>query len=105
MVQMFFAQLTAGCRRYVGTNWQIRLTLFTLAPSSEYHSARAPFTHPSPHPKRQSDRFSCFCTAHVRKSLYFTTGCHFPPLKSPLPMRDLEHHPIRGSLGTPQSLT
>jgi len=31
-------------------------------------------THPSPQPKRQIDRFSRFCTAYGRKSLYFTMG-------------------------------
>ena len=33
-----------------------------------------PWTHPSPHPKRHVDRFSRFCTAHDRRSLYFTMG-------------------------------
>ena len=34
-----------------------------------------PSAHLSPQPKRQIDRFSSrFCTAHGRKSLYFTTG-------------------------------
>jgi len=37
-----------------------------------------PLAHPSPQPKGQIDRFSCFCTAHGRKSLYFTTGVPFP---------------------------
>jgi len=43
-----------------------------------------PSAHPSPQPKRQVDQLSRFCTAHGRKSLYFTTGasfpqnCHFP---------------------------
>ena len=34
----------------------------------------------SPQPKRQIDRFSHFCTAHNRKSLYFTMGNHFPKI-------------------------
>jgi len=33
-----------------------------------------PSAHPSPRPKRQIDRFSRFCTAHGRMSLYFTMG-------------------------------
>jgi len=33
-----------------------------------------PSAHPSPQPKRQIVRFSHFCTAHCRKSLYFTMG-------------------------------
>jgi len=37
-----------------------------------------PSAHPSPQPKRQIDRFSRLCTAHVRESLYFTTGNSFP---------------------------
>jgi len=42
-----------------------------------------PLAHPSPQPKRQIDQFSRFCTAHGRKSIYFTNGrpflqnCHF----------------------------
>jgi len=39
-----------------------------------------PSAHPSPQPKRQIDRFSCFCTAHDRKSLYFTMGNPFPQI-------------------------
>jgi len=39
---------------------------------------------PSPNPKRHIDRFSCFCTADGRVSLYFTTAAH-SPLKLPLP--------------------
>jgi len=37
-----------------------------------------PSAHLSPHPKRQIDRFSRFCTAHGRKCLYFTMGDPFP---------------------------
>jgi len=36
-----------------------------------------PSAHPSPQPKRKIDRFSRFCTAHGRKSLYFTMGLPF----------------------------
>jgi len=39
--------------------------------------------HPSLQPKWQIDRFSRFCTAHGRKSLYFTMGYPFPQ-NSPL---------------------
>jgi len=46
----------------------------TLAPPGEYDSTHASSARPSPKPKRQIDRFSRFCTAHVRKSLYFTIG-------------------------------
>jgi len=34
----------------------------------------------SPQPKLQIDRFSHFCTAHGRKSLYFAMGDHFPKI-------------------------
>jgi len=34
-----------------------------------------------PQPRRHLDRFSHFCTAHRRVSLYFTMGRPFPPLK------------------------
>ena len=37
-----------------------------------------PSAYPSPQPTRQIDRFSHFCTAHGRKSLYFTMGAPFP---------------------------
>jgi len=47
-----------------------------------------PWTHPSPKTKRHLDRFSRFCTAHGRGSLFFTTGRPFPsPLKLCLPIR------------------
>jgi len=39
---------------------------------------------PESKPKRHLDRFSRFCTAHGRESLYFTTGRPFSPLKLPL---------------------
>jgi len=37
-----------------------------------------PLACPSTQPKRQIDQFRCFCTAHSRKSLYFTMGAPFP---------------------------
>ena len=37
-----------------------------------------PSAHPSPQPKWQINQFSHFCTAHGRKSLYFTMGNPFP---------------------------
>jgi len=49
----------------------------TLAPPGEYDWTCASLAHPSPHPKRQIDQFSHFCTAHGRKSLYFTIGDPF----------------------------
>jgi len=33
--------------------------------------------HPTPQPKWQIDQFSCFCTTHYKKSLYFTMGDPF----------------------------
>jgi len=39
-----------------------------------------PSAQPNPQPKRQSDRFSRFCTAHGRKSLYFTMGDTSPKI-------------------------
>ena len=39
-----------------------------------------PSAHPGPQPKRQIDPFSRFCTAHSRKSLYFTMGNPFPKI-------------------------
>ena len=37
-----------------------------------------PSAHRSPQPKQQIDQFSRFCTAHGRKTLYFTMGAPFP---------------------------
>jgi len=39
-----------------------------------------PSAHSSPQPERQIDRFSRICTAHGRKSLYFTMGAPFPKI-------------------------
>jgi len=39
-----------------------------------------PLAHPNPQSKRQIDRFSRFCTAHGRKSLYSTMGVPFPKI-------------------------
>jgi len=53
--------------------------------------------HPSPHPKRQIDRFSRFCSAHDRKSLYFTMGALSPKI---VPShRDVDPHLTHDSLG------
>jgi len=61
-----------------------------------------PSVHPSPQLKRQIDQFSGFCTAHGRKSLYFTMGDHFPP-KLPLLVGDLDSHLIHDSLSQTES--
>ena len=52
----------------------------TLPPPGEHDWTCASFGHQSPQPKRQIDRFSRFCTAHGRKSLYFTMGAPFPKI-------------------------
>jgi len=39
-----------------------------------------PSAHPSPQPKWQIDRFSCFCAAYGRKFLYFTMGGPSPKI-------------------------
>jgi len=36
--------------------------------------------NPSPQPKEHFDRFSRFCTAHCRLSLYITMGAPFPKI-------------------------
>jgi len=61
-----------------------------------------PWTHPSPYSERHLDRFSRFCTAHSRRSLYFTMG-HLSPSKLPLRMGDLDPHLIHASLQPPRS--
>jgi len=48
-----------------------------------------PWVNQTQHPKRHLDRFSRFCTAHRRASLYSIMGRTFPE-KLPLPMRDLD---------------
>ena len=58
-----------------------------------------PSAHPSPQPKRQIDRFSRFCTAHVRNKVpILNSGLLFPP-KLSLLMRDLDPNLIHYSLG------
>jgi len=49
-----------------------------------------PWANPSPYPKWHLDRFSCFCTAHGRESLYFTTGSLFSPSKLPIHIGNLD---------------
>ena len=86
-----------------------RVSSGTLSPLGEYDWDGAhwrplanrielvlPSAHPSPQPKWRSNRFSRFCTAHGRKSLYFTMG---DPPKLPLLMGDLETHLIHDFLG------
>ena len=54
-----FAQLMAECRR---VHWRhLANTIESVLPSA----------HPRPQPRRQIERFSRFCIAHVRKSRYF----------------------------------
>jgi len=57
-------------RGHIGTAWQIQvngLNLCFLWPM-----------HPIPQPKQQIDWFNRFCTAHDKKSLYFTMCDPFP---------------------------
>ena len=67
-------QVTATCPS-IRTHWRHLANTIELVHSS---------AHSSPQPKRQMDRFSRFCTAYVRKCLYFTMGspihqnCPFP---------------------------
>ena len=60
-----------------------------------------PMAHPSPHPKRQLDRLSRFCTTHGRVSVYFTMGRPFPFKITPS-HGDLVTHLVHGSLGPPE---
>ena len=63
-----------------------------------------PSAQPSPQPKWQIDLFSLFCTAHGRKSIYFTMGAHLPE-SCPFPWWYLDLHLIHGSLGQHESST
>jgi len=69
----------------------------TLVPPGEYDWTCASFGHPSPQPKRQVDWLSHFCTAHGRKSLYFTMGT-LSPIINPS-YRGSGPHLIYDSLG------
>ena len=64
-----------------------------------------PTAHPSPQPKQHLDRFSRFCTDDCRMSLYFTTGCPFPPSKLPLPTGGIWIPSNTWFLGPPKSST
>jgi len=64
-----------------------------------------PSAHLSPQLKRQIDRFSRFCTAHCRKSLYFTMGAPIPqnclfPRGSVSPSKTRAHNPNGTSIGS-----
>ena len=52
--------------------------VFTRLCQCASHQTHASLGPPSPRPKRHLDRFSHFCTAHGRESLYFTVGHPFP---------------------------
>ena len=94
-----FAQLMAECHWvhwrhlpntieavHTGASWQMRLNLcFTRST-------------PSPQPKRQIDRFSRFCTAHGRTSLYCTMSTLFSQ-NCPQSWGDLDPHLIHDCLG------
>jgi len=59
---------------------------------------------PLDHPKRHLDRFSRFCAAHIRLSLYFTMGRHFPSKITVSPSGSGSHItvvPWAGTLGFP----
>jgi len=49
-----------------------------VAPMAPPIQCMLPWTHRSPHPKRNVDRFSHFCTVHCRQSLYLIMGRPFP---------------------------
>jgi len=102
------AQLTAKSLYRPTLQWA------TLSPKiAPYHagvwipdpSFMIPWAHPCAQPKRHLDRFSRFCTDDHRVSLYFTIGRHFPRQHCLFPLRDLDSHPIHGSLGQPESST
>jgi len=63
-----------------------------------------PCAHLSPQPKRHLDRFSHFCTAHHRVSLYIRVGRPFPLKVDPF-YGDLDPHLIHGFVGPPESST
>jgi len=68
------------------------------------HLIHASLAHPNPQPKQHLDRFSHFCTAHGRASVYFTMG-RPSPSKLTIPMGDLDPNLIHGSLSPIESWT
>ena len=72
-----FTQLMAECRR---APWHHPANTIELV---------LPLAHPSPQPKQQADQLNCFCTAHGRQFLYFTTGAPFSQ-NCPFPRQDLD---------------
>jgi len=63
-----------------------------------------PWAHLRSHPKYHLNRFSCFCTAHGRRSLYLTMGRPFPS-KLPHCVGELDLNLTHGSLGPPAFIT
>ena len=72
-----FAQLTAECRYILQRAAPFPLKIANSYVDLDPHLIHG--SHPNPQPKRHLDRFSRFCTAHGRVSLYFTIGCAFLP--------------------------
>ena len=60
-------------------------------------------SHLSPHPKWHLDRFSRFCIAHGKESLYFTMGRHFPLKNCSFTWENLDPPSNTWFLGPPHS--
>ena len=88
------------------------LECFSIDHCSFTHGFLDPCTYtlpcacPNPHPKQQLDRFSRFCTACRRVTLY-TLQCvaHFPLQSCPLAWEDFDFHLILDSSGQHESTT
>ena len=95
-----FAQFTSECRRACqGMHFPLK--------TAPYHMGSVPhvirgFLGPPNSASQTASQLSRFCTAHGRKSLYFTMGASFPQ-NCPLPWGNLNPHLIHGSLGPSES--
>jgi len=65
-----------------------------------------PWAHPNPQPEQHLNRFSRFCTAHGRASIYFTMSHYSPPPQNcPFPCGDQDSYLIHHSFGTSEHTT
>jgi len=76
--------------------------VFASVANVHTHLIMLPWTHPSPHGKWHLNQFSCFCIAHGRVSLYFSTSC---PLKIAPSHVVCRPHLIQASLHPPECIT
>ena len=89
-VQPFSQSSRQSAVGHIGTTRRIRFNLCTLASADAYDWTCASFLRPNRVHKQNCKSIGqdIFCTAHGRKSLFFTRGSSFPQ-NFPLPYGDL----------------